>query len=411
MTEMNEQELNRLLDMIAAGEEPDAGAVTDERIAALVELAISLRRGRPEPSEEFVRAMDEKLERDAQGGASRVRQDQPGRASLLPDWLSWRRAAAVAAALVVGLGLLGMTRAIMSGGPLDSKEEIAVTDTEGRGAAQEKNTAGELYGTEEMDSAAPVDMDAESAGLAATEALPGGQLSAPELRRVIQSAAYEIEVPTGDFQDRYGEVAGIAARYGGYVVSSDSSVSGPDDAQLKQGVITIRVANVGDNFTRAQEDIESLGTVVARQVSGEDVTQEFVDLQSRLRNAEAQQASLLTLMQKAQTIEEILQVQARLYEVQMEIEQLKGSIEYMESMTDYASLTVEVREEDVEKPEEEDGAGIEWGFVEAIRHAGWLAVQTVNFVIIALGVLIPALAIAALAALAAWRLYRWRRGS
>jgi hypothetical protein len=194
------------------------------------------------------------------------------------------------------------------------------------------------------------------------------------------------------------------------VIAAESSVSGSDGDQLKQGYITIRIANTGDNFTDAQKELESLGKVVSRQISGEDVSEQYVDLQSRLRNAESQQAQLLALMEKAETIDEILMIQSRLDEVQMEIEQLKGSIDYLETQTDFATITVELYEEDVEdEADQDDGEGIDWGFVESIKYAGWLAVQTVNFVIIALGVIIPSLLIVSLIALVVYRVVQKRK--
>ncbi|MHB0914304.1 MAG: DUF4349 domain-containing protein [Thermoleophilia bacterium] len=404
MTELNEQELNQLIDRILAGEPLASLEIEDSELAGLVALAAELREARAEPDAAFLQRLQERL--DSMGANADVARAGVRQTRWLPAWFTWRRAAAVAATLVLGLGVAGMTRAVISGnGPTDG-DSMIISETD----SGEQDRGASLDSMEAVDDvAAPEDTNGTSAGNAATEPLPGGVLTAPELRRVIKTADYEVEVPVGDFQDRYDEVAAIAARYGGYVISSDSSVSDSDDDQLKQGTITIRVANTGDSFSQAQKDIEGLGKVLAKQVSGDDVTEEYVDLQSRLRNAESQQASLLALMQKAATIEEILMVQTRLDDVQLQIEQLKGSIAYMESMTDYASITVELREEDVEAAVDDGDDGIDWGFIEAVKYAGWLAVQTVNFVIIALGVIIPAVLIAALVILAGHRLLLRRR--
>jgi Flp pilus assembly protein TadB len=80
-------------------------------------------------------------------------------------------------------------------------------------------------------------------------------------------------------------------------------------------------------------------------------------------------------------------------------------------MTDYATMTVYLFEEDVENTDEkqDDDDGIDWRFVESIKYAGWLAVQTVNFVIIALGVIVPSFILIAIVALVAYRLVLRRR--
>lgn len=407
MTDKKEQELNQMITRLLAGEPLESLKIEDSELARLAVLAVELRDAKAQPDDAFLDGLKQRLDSLDAGADAETPQTTVRSITWAPGWFSWRRAATVAATLVLGLGVAGMTRAVISGnGPMDNGNNAQVTskvDLE-----QQELSSREPAGSG-AEAVTPTDMSGESAGIASSGPLPGNVVAAPELRRVIQTADYEVEVPDGDFQDRYDEIASIAARYGGYVVSSDSSVSDSDDDNLKQGVITIRVANTGDSFTQAQRDIEQLGTVLAKQVSGDDVTEEYVDLQSRLRNAESQQASLLALMQKAATIDEILMVQSRLDEVQLQIEQLKGSIDYMESMTDFASITVELREEDVEAAEDDGDDGFNWGFIEAVKYAGWLAVQTVNFVIIALGVIIPALLIAALVTLAGYQLVKRRR--
>lgn len=408
MTEINEHELNDLIDRLVSGEEIDTSSLDDRELKLLMKLAGSLHTRRRKPSRRFESDLGQRLQ-ELRG--SRVNESGSSRHGWFPGWITWRRTAAVAATLVLGLGIAGMTRAVLSGeGPFENTRQAVVdSDDSGDAYLEEKGTA-EGAADDRGGVYAPMDMDGASSASSATESLPYGDLTVPELRRVIKTADYEVEVPVGDFQDRFDEISAIAARYGGYVTSADSSVSGNDDEQLKQGVITIRIANLGDNFSQAQKDIEGLGKVVSRQISGEDVTEEYVDLQSRLRNAQAQQASLLALMEKAATIDEILLVQARLDEVQLQIEQLNGSIAYMESTTDYATITVDLHEEDVEAADDgNEEEGIDWGFVEAIKYAGWLAVQTVNFVIIALGVIIPVLVIGSMVSLLVYRLVRRRR--
>lgn len=411
MTENREQELNELIERLLAGEPLDTASIDDQELLRLARLAGALRDLRLEPDAAFEASLAGRLQ-----ALRRPEQEQTASnksARWMPGWFTWRRAAAVAATLVLGLGIAGMTQAVIrGGGPLeDDNAQVAATTEYSPGVEQGNYQTESLErpvaGTEPSTASSNV---SDAAG-AATPNTPGsGGIPLPDLQRVIKNADYEIEVPVGDFQDRFSEIAGIAARYGGYVISSESSVSDNGDNQLKQGVITIRVANIGDNFNNAQQDVEGLGKVISKQVSGEDVTQEYIDLQSRLRNAEAQQASLLALMAKAQTVDEILMVQSRLDGVQMEIEQLKGSIQYMDSMTDFSSFTVRLHEEDVTLDEGgKDDEAFDWGFVEAFKYAGWLAVQTVNFVIIALGVIIPSLLILGLISLAAYRIIRRRR--
>ena len=190
------------------------------------------------------------------------------------------------------------------------------------------------------------------------------------------------------------------------MVSGDTRTGGDE---LKRGNITIRVTSANDSFTKAQAEIDGLGKVTSKKISGQDVTEEYVDLQSRLRNAEAQEAQMLELMKRAQTIEEILTVQSRLADIQSQIEQIKGRMKYMESRTDFATITVDLRETRDGGGETDNGGGTDWGFVSSLKYAGWLSVQTVNFVIVALGVIIPVTLMALVIYLLVYRLVIWQR--
>jgi hypothetical protein len=411
MTDINEKQLLQMIEKLLAGEEVELPEEVDAGQERLLSLARELRETRPQPDAGFEQDLAERLSGMRQAETAGESSVDDG-ASWFPSWVTWRRAAAVAATMVLGLGIAGMTNAVIQGnGSFDDNASVAVTDFDDRGEVTEKaRSSEEFLEPSGADAAPPTDATGDTAGIAGGEQLLDNTLVIPDLRKVIQTADYEIEVPVGDFQDRYNDVTDMAAKYGGYVIAAESSVSGSDGDQLKQGYITIRIANTGDNFTDAQKELESLGKVVSRQISGEDVSEQYVDLQSRLRNAESQQAQLLALMEKAETIDEILMIQSRLDEVQMEIEQLKGSIDYLETQTDFATITVELYEEDVEdEADQDDGEGIDWGFVESIKYAGWLAVQTVNFVIIALGVIIPSLLIVSLIALVVYRVVQKRK--
>ena len=89
-----------------------------------------------------------------------------------------------------------------------------------------------------------------------------------------------------------------------------------------------------------------------------------------------------------------------------QIEQIKGRIQYMDSRTDYATITVDLRETKDGGSGETAGQEINWGFVDSLKYAGWLAVQSVNFVIVSLGIIIPVLLIGLVVFLLAYRLVR-----
>jgi len=422
MTDMKkQQELMDMIERLLAGA-ARSGAARYEELNRLLALAEELSSGQPEPSAEFQERLSSRLaelrtesrgSEPASAERSRVREDADasGKLKWLPSCLSMPKIAAVAAALVVGLGLVGMTGALIRGDYQGRNTADTSAVGQSRGADENSQTMEKAVGSVTPGVAGEIATD-DAAGYAAPDVAgssgtAGGTSVAPlpSTQRIIQTADYRIEIVPGEFDEKYARISAIAIKYGGYVVSGDSRMAGD---KLKSGSITIRVANVNDNFTKAQAEVDGLGTVTSRKISGQDVTEEYVDLQSRLRNTEAQEAQYLALMQRAQTIEEILTVQSRLADVQSQIEQIKGRMKYMEGRTDFATITMDLREtSDGAEPEEDDGTN--WGFVDSIEYAGWLAVQTLNFVIVALGVIVPLTVMGGGLALLVYRFARKRR--
>lgn len=430
-----QQELIDLIERLLAGETVAAAGDREEELEKLLAIAAELNERRPEPSAEF----EERLEARMAGlkTATAVTSDDtadaspgdgvaaPGAAtgtsidekSWLRAWLSMPRLAAVAAALVIGLGVVGVGGAIIRGGYQGKTATVSDVASDTGTPADDVKTLENATGQSAAGRSGEI-AAGDTAGYAGSP--PGGSADSgstagisgvdtvtplPSTQRIIQSADYQVEVAQGEFNDKYSQISAIAAKYGGYVVSGDTRSSGDE---LKRGSITIRVASGNDNFTKAQADLEGLGNVTSKKVSGQDVTEEYVDLQSRLRNAEAQETQMLELMKRAQTIEEILTVQSRLAEIQSQIEQIKGRMKYTESRTDFATITVDLRETK-EGVSETESVGTNWGFIDSLKYAGWLAVQTLNFVIVALAVIVPLTLMGGGLAILFYRLAQWRR--
>jgi hypothetical protein len=155
---------------------------------------------------------------------------------------------------------------------------------------------------------------------------------------VIKTGDLRVRVPDGDFRQSVQEVVSIAGRYpGGFVLST--SIGG---GEARFGTIVIRVP--ARSFERVLTDLEGLGEVRSENVTGQDVTQEFIDLEARLRNSRSQEAVLLRLMDKASTVTDTIRVQGELQAVQLEIERLTGQLRYLEDQTSLGTLTVSLVE-------------------------------------------------------------------
>jgi len=156
-------------------------------------------------------------------------------------------------------------------------------------------------------------------------------------RKIIKTGYITLEVV--DVVQAMDEVAEVADTLGGYVVSSHKS----EGAKRISGSVTIRV--LADRFDEAFDRLRQLAVDVPYEsTEARDVTEEYVDLQAQLHNLEATEAQFLALLEKAETVEEILQVQKALSNVRGQIERIEGQIKYLERTSDMALIEVRLRE-------------------------------------------------------------------
>ncbi len=145
-------------------------------------------------------------------------------------------------------------------------------------------------------------------------------------------------------------VKSTAASLGGFVADSQTVRLDKDRVRVSA---TIRVP--ADKFDDALKQVkQSALHVNSESIKGQDVTEEYSDLNARLRNLEATEKELLALMttvrEKTQKAEDILAVQRELNNVRQQIEQLKGRIQYVDRSVALATITLDLVPETLEAP-------------------------------------------------------------
>jgi PKD repeat protein len=145
------------------------------------------------------------------------------------------------------------------------------------------------------------------------------------IERMIIRTGYLVLV-VQDVPESIEYITNLATTYGGFVVSSNSW----QDRDRMEGNISIRVTV--ENFDNAITALRNLAEEVkSESTSGQDVTQEYTDLNSQLRNLEAAETQLLKLMEEeTDEVIDILEVQRELVKTRGEIEQIKGRMQYLE---------------------------------------------------------------------------------
>lgn len=157
--------------------------------------------------------------------------------------------------------------------------------------------------------------------------------SIAEERMIVRTG--EMSLVVGDVVDARDEIARLAVRLDGYVVSS--RIWGEE--REKRGRISIRVPD--DGFESVLAEMRDLAVRVSSEsTNSQDVTEEYIDLGSRLGNAEATEQQYLALLEKASDVEDILRIYERLSRVRNEIEQIKGRMQYLERTSSMSLINV-----------------------------------------------------------------------
>ena len=151
-------------------------------------------------------------------------------------------------------------------------------------------------------------------------------------RRVISTASITIAVE--EVQVASVEVRRIAENLGGFVEHLSSS--GGADSQ--QANITIRVPQ--DRFFTAVERLMALGEVQNQSQGSQDVSSQFIDLEAQLNSAQRREQSLLSLLEKAVKLSDILTLEQQLNRVRTEIERLQGQLNFLERRVALATISV-----------------------------------------------------------------------
>jgi len=213
-----------------------------------------------------------------------------------------------------------------------------------------------------------------------------GQTAAEVDQKIIKTGFLDLTVD--DVGETVSKLSALAVGKGGFV--QESSVSEREDG-THYGNVTVRVPS--DQFETAVKDTKSYAvSVVTESSQGQDVTEQYTDLEAQLRNAQAQEAEYLKILAKATTVDEILQVQSYLSNVRYTIESLQGRIQYLKNQTTYSTISITLSEEtSVHIPTKD------FRFGATVREAGQaliaifqnLASAAVWIIIVGGGILIP----------------------
>ena len=161
-------------------------------------------------------------------------------------------------------------------------------------------------------------------------------------RKIIRNADITIEV--GSTSEAQHRVTSIAEAHGGFVVTSEAKQRQSVDPVQRATDFKLVVRVPETQFGVALDEIKKLATNVPEEkATGQDVTEEFIDLEARIKTQKALEAQFLGIMRQAYKVEDALEVQRQIAEVRTEIERLEGRKRFIENRSSLATITVNIQ--------------------------------------------------------------------
>lgn len=263
------------------------------------------------------------------------------------------------------------------GGGGTSSAQTAASGSTANGGAAASAAASAAAGAAAPLAAAQNEESAERAGDAAALTPEQQAQNAQAAQRLVIRTATQSMVVT-NVDEAEARARQITAERGGYVLSSQAS----GDDTSRSASITLKVP--AERFDDTLAALSGLAQQVESQnVEGQDVTDEFVDLQARLRNLRAVEARLLQFLEEARNVEDSLRVSQELSNTQGQIEQAQGRITFLQQSAAFATITVSLRG----VPTGTITPSVEWSPLRTAREA-FSGVITFGQALVTLGIVV-----------------------
>lgn len=157
-------------------------------------------------------------------------------------------------------------------------------------------------------------------------------------KKVIKTG--NIDMRVNSVEDAINEIRMIAQSNGGDEVSSDVSKT----TNQRTGYILVKIPV--DQYNEIFTTIKNVALLITHESSqAQDVTAQFIDLESRIKNKKEHETQLRTFFDKANDVDELIQIERELARVRTEIEQMDGQLTYLQDQTQFSTIYITLRED------------------------------------------------------------------
>jgi len=224
-------------------------------------------------------------------------------------------------------------------------------------------------------------------------------------RKIIRNGDLTLE--TGSPTEGLRRITAVAESHGGFVVSSEFTQNRVEAGANPSQTVTVIARVPASQFASALDEIRGAGErVISEKISGQDVSEEYLDLEARLRTKKALEAQFLEIMKQARKVQDALDVQSQLADVRTEIERLEGRRRFLENQAALSTITTTLQMPQPLVAATTGSFGV--SLKRTVGDAVDLAASIILFIIQAVIVIIPIGLFAGLPAWLIWRVVRRR---
>jgi hypothetical protein len=159
-------------------------------------------------------------------------------------------------------------------------------------------------------------------------------------RKIIRNADLVLEANAPE--EAQNKITAIAESKGGFVIESSQSSSDAQATTRDTITMTIRVPTAKFNET-LDEISKTSSRVIVETVKGQDVTEEFIDIEARVKTKKALEEQFLGIMKQSKSVEDALNVQRELADVRGEIEQIEGRKRFLENQSSLSTVKIKLQ--------------------------------------------------------------------
>ena len=214
-------------------------------------------------------------------------------------------------------------------------------------------------------------------------------------RKIIKTASLSYQ--TQAYDDFMDSMSRCVTSYGGYIESSEFYGNSMYSSRSNRSAyLTVRIP--AENYEKFMADAGNLGTLTRKSESQNDVTMSYVDVESHIKAFETERDSLMLLMEKSESLSDVIALQSRLTEVNYQLDSYKSQLRKYDNLISYCTVNIDVDEVVREVVAESDmtfgeriASGLEESFVNigegAVDFAVWFLTSLPYIIIAALFVI------------------------